>query len=525
MDFVGPADLSPCAAGFCRGFVLRFLLAALAALVAAPASAEWHEARTRHFIIYADAEPAELRDYATKLERFDQAVRTARQMPDPALTDAGRLTIYALKDLAAMDRVLGTGRGIYGVYFPRATGLHAFVAMTEAKSKGDMSADIVFFHEYAHHLMLHGASSAYPPWLVEGFAELLSTAMIDEKGTVTIGSAANHRSVGVFAIDHELTLSAMVGNQRRHLNAWQRELVYARGWLLTHYLTFEPSRKGQLERYVAAVQSGQPALDAAKAAFGDMRELDRELDRYASRKTMSGMIVETDSSKLGEIAIRPLREGEAAVMPARMQTHFIIDRVTAPRIVGRARKVAARYPQDPVVQAIAAEAENGNRNYEAAIAAADRALAADPDNAHALVQKSRAMLELAKQSPATADWNAIRQLLARANRLDTEDPEPLMLFYRTYADAGAAPSASAVSGLLYAVVLAPQDDRLRMTAVRQLLVDGRLAEAKDHFLPIAVDPHGSESDSVAEILAAVESSQVAQAVSLIDAWTKQYDKE
>ena len=504
---------------------MRILFALLAALLASPALAQWHEARSNHFIIYADADPAELRDYATKLERFDQAVRTARQMDDPPLTDAGRLTIYALKDVAALDRVAGTGRSIYGVYSPRATGLYAFVTMTKAKAKTDMSADIVFFHEYAHHLMLHGASSAYPPWLVEGFAELLSTAIVGEDGSVTLGSAANHRSIGVFALDHELTLSSMVGNQRRYLTAWQRELVYARGWLLTHYLTFEPSRTGQLERYVASIQSGQPALEAAKATFGDMRDLDRELDRYAARKTMSGMIVQTDAAKIGPIAIRRLGEGEAAIMPARMQAHFQVDRVTAPRIAGRARKVAAKFLDDPVVQAIAAEAENGARNYLAAIAAADRALSADPSNGHALVQKSRALLELARESPATADWEAIRRLLAQANHLDTEDPEPLMLFYRTFADAGAAPSASAVSGLLYAVVLAPQDDKVRMMAVRQLLIDGRAAEARDHLLPMAVDPHGNLGDAAAEILDSIETAQVGKALELIDAWTSKSDDD
>lgn len=502
--------------------LLRLLLLAAAILaMSSPVRAAWHEARSKHFIIYADADPAELRDYVIKLERFDQAVRTARKMDDPPLTDAGRLTIYALKDVDSLNRIAGTGRALYGIYFPRVTGLHAYVAMTKAKSKGDISADIVFFHEYAHHLMLQGTAASYPPWLVEGFAELLSTATVANDGSVTLGSPANHRSVGVFALDHDLTLSAMVGNQRRHLRAWQRELVYARGWLLTHFLTFERSRAGQLERYVASIQSGQPATEAAKAAFGDMRELGRELDRYAARKTLSGMIVPTDPSKIGVISVRRLSEGEAAIMPVRMQAHFLVNRVTAARTASRARKVAAEFPDHPAVQAITAETENNARNYTAAIAAADRALALDPSNGAAFIQKSRALLELAKNSPAAADWDSIRRLLARANHLDTEDPEPLMLFYQTYADAGAAPTPSAVSGLLYAVVLAPQDEKLRMMAVRQLLVDGRVAEAKVHFMPIAVDPHSSDvGDTADEILEAIDTSQVDKALAFIEAWEK-----
>jgi hypothetical protein len=70
--------------GFCKSL---FLAASLLA-AAAPAHASWHEARSRHFIIYADADAGELNAYATKLERFDQAVRMARGMGDPPLTDA-----------------------------------------------------------------------------------------------------------------------------------------------------------------------------------------------------------------------------------------------------------------------------------------------------------------------------------------------------------------------------------------------------------------------------------------------------
>jgi tetratricopeptide (TPR) repeat protein len=498
----------------------RILAAFTALALAAPASAAWHEARSKHFIIYADAEPEELRDYAIKLERFDQAVRIARKMRDPQLTDAGRLTIYALKDLKALDRITGSGGYIFGIYLPRASGLHAYVAMTEAKSKADIHADIVFFHEYAHHLMFQNSSAAYPPWLVEGFAELLSTAIVGEDGTVTLGAAANHRAGGVFALDHDLTLSAMVGNSRRQLNRWQRELVYARGWLLTHYLTFEPSRKGQLERYVAAIQAGAAASEAAKAAFGDLLTLTRELDRYAERKTLSGTVVQTDPGKIGQIAIRPLREGEAAMMPARMQTHLRTARATASRIAGRARKIADEFPDDPAVQAIAAEAAVSARDYRQAIELADRALAIDPGNASALVQKSRALIELGKDDPQATDWGSIRGLIAQANRADTEDPEPLLLFYRSYYDAGAPPTESAVKGLLYAVVLAPQDDNLRMMAVRQLLAERRISDARTHFMPIALDPHSSEGDEAEAILEAMERSDSAAALARVDDWMR-----
>jgi hypothetical protein len=232
------------------------------------------------------------------------------------------------------------------------------------------------------------------------------------------------------------------------------------------------------------------------------------------------MVVETDLSKIGPIAVRPLREGEAAIMSTRMSAHSWVDRATAARIAGRARRVAAEYGNDATVQSIAAEAENNARHYPQAIVLADRALAIDPSDRHALIQKSRALLALARDNPAAADWNQIRGLIAQANRASTEDPEPLMLYYQTYSEAGEAPTASAVKGLLYAVVLAPQDDELRMMAVRQLLADGRLAEARQHFMPIALDPHGSEGIAAEDILDAIDRSDKATALSLVDIWMR-----
>ena len=47
----------------------------LAALAGPPAAAAWHKASTAHFIIYADESPDKLRAFATRLEKFDKAVR------------------------------------------------------------------------------------------------------------------------------------------------------------------------------------------------------------------------------------------------------------------------------------------------------------------------------------------------------------------------------------------------------------------------------------------------------------------
>src|SRR4029079_12282518 len=183
-----------------------------------------------------------------------------------------------------------------------------------------------------------------------------------------------------------------------------------------------------------------------------------------------------------------------------------------------ARRIAASYPNDGFVQSVLAEAEQDARNFAAADAAADRALAADPKDIHALIYKGRAQLELAKKDPQHANWAKVRSWFTQANKIDTEDAEPLALFYETYVAAGEQPTTNAVEALLYAVTLAPQDERVRLDAFREMLREKRLAEAKKLFAPLAYEPHARQEwrDLSSKIMAALSSENGNAVPSLLD---------
>ena len=165
---------------------------AFTALMLAPAqaSAAWHEAKSKHFVVYADASAEELKSYAEKLERFDAAFREGRGVPDVAPGQATRVTLYIVRDLAALRRLYGGSKesGVAGFYIPRASGSVAFVPEKSHKGKWNLSADSIFFHEYSHHLMLQDADRPLPTWLTEGFAELFATAEL-KPGSVMIGKS------------------------------------------------------------------------------------------------------------------------------------------------------------------------------------------------------------------------------------------------------------------------------------------------------------------------------------------------
>jgi len=201
-----------------------------------------------------------------------------------------------------------------------------------------------------------------------------------------------------------------------------------------------------------------------------------------------------------------------------------VNEKTAPPVAVDARRAAAAYPNEPFVQAALAEAEFDAKNYAAAEAAADRALATDPKYIRALIYKGRAQMELGKDNPATK-WADIRAWFAKANRLDTENAEPLRLFYETYVYAGAEPTKNSVEGLLYAVALVPQDPALRITAVRELLVQGRLPAARAMFAPMAFRPHAPPKfrESNAQIMSAISAGDGKRALAVLEAAMDQSD--
>ena len=472
------------------GWILRRLLPALLlfASSAVPAAAAWHEARSNHFIIFSDQSPDDLKKFAEQLERFDQAVRYVRGMDDPALTDANKLRIYVLRNESAIAKLAGS-RMIRGFYHARASGPVAFVPRNSGSKYVDWDLDTqaIFFHEYGHHLQLRTASAAVPAWMAEGFAEFFATAQVRKDGSVAIGLPPQYRAYGLFN-SSGLELGEMLGATYRKLTDGQVDELYGKGWLLIHYLNFKQERRGQLFKYLEAIHNGKSASEAATIAFGELRTLEKELERYKRGKA-PGLVVEAGRLKVGAIAVRQLGAGEAAIMDVHIRSTRGVNDKTAPAVAVDARKAAAPYPNDPFAQSVLAEAEYDAGNYEAAEAAADRALAANPNHGRSLIYKGRARLRLATKAPDKSNWNAVRSWFTRANKLDTENAEPLMLFYLSFVEQGVRPTKNAVDALLYAQALAPQDDQLRGMAVQQLLIDERTAEAKRVFAPLAFEPH------------------------------------
>lgn len=161
-----------------------------------------------------------------------------------------------------------------------------------------------------------------------------------------------------------------------------------------------------------------------------------------------------------------------------------------------------------------AEAEYDAGNTAECEAAADRALATDAKNVQALLYKGRARMRLATtaKSKDAAVWKEARGWFIKANRVDTDAAEPLMLFYQSFLAADQKPSESAVAGLMRAFELSPHDAGLRFMAIRQTLIDGNVKEARYMLIPLAFDPHAPRDNIAAKMVAMIDGGSAAPAV-------------
>lgn len=486
--------------------LLKFLVSVAALALATPAAAAWHRASSPHFIIYSDEEPDKLKAFATKLERFDAAVRVARGMQDPPVGDGNRLTVFVVKNVDAVaDLQPGGGRNA-GFYVGRASGPIAVVPRS-MPFRSDTQPDVVFQHEYAHHLMFADLATPIPTWLVEGFAEFYATANVQPDGSVGLGEAATHRKA-IFRRKVDMPLESLLGaNIRSKLD---RLALYAHGWLLTHYLTFAPSRQGQLEAYLAEIAKGRQSLDAARTAFGSLRELEQNLKTYLREEKFPYLTLPAHRIKAAPVAVERLGAAAAGALPLYMRLQTRAEGRPEDH-AAQARALAAAHPNDFLVAMTLAEAEWVARNFKAAEAAADKAIALNPQSAEAHIWKGRALLSQAEAGAPGVTFANARGWFNRANRLDPENPEPLLYFYRTFQGSGGKPTANAIAALHYAAELAPQDLGLRMQSARQYLAEGKARQAKRMLVPVAFHPHAGKLALEAQaLLDKLEAGQVAR---------------
>ena len=335
-----------------RGLFRWFAIVAM--MVATPAAAEWRQARTAHFLLTIDASEEDARNFAMRLERFDAALRKLYGVADNPEQRVRPISIYALKNQLFLESC-GCSSGTLGFYNARAQGsfiYSMYLPEVDRKAKaGGWSSQALLLHEYSHHFMFSNFPIAYPFWFAEGFAEFNATATFEDDGSVIIGHPVNYR--GAALRDERISIKKLLDPEQFGF-VDDIDLLYGRGWLLTHYLILTQHRPGQLAAYLAAMNKGVASMVAARSAFGDLKARDAELDIYQRGKLGAPLRIPPPAS-LGEITDTTLSPGQGEMMGVHL---LAIRGVTKRYVFGKALKaefIARRFPEDAVEQEQTAE--------------------------------------------------------------------------------------------------------------------------------------------------------------------------
>lgn len=491
-----------------RNLGWRTLLAAATLLAPSAARAEWRKYDTNHFVIYSEAPEKDVTRFATRLESIDGLMRMATGIA-PTLTGS-KVRIYQVASETEVQRAIdAVGSDVAGFYSNNSLGPFAVTPRGIDSDAGvGFTPDLVLFHEYAHHFMLQYSPSIYPPWYVEGFAELIGSSRFMPDGRVAYGMPAKHR--GRYISDEWVPVQDVL---LRPADKQQSLDLYGEGWALTHFLTFSKTRSPQLRQYLDALARGKSDREAA-SAFGDLSALNHEAHLYVGAGSFVYRPVRVPLTGPVILSSAPISAGEAALVPETIalsegslgDIKKPDDRARLQKFrdanLARIRTKAAGLPSDPFAQRLLAEAEFLGGHLAEAEAAADRLLALQPANVDGLARKSIILSARATRTSGAeraAVAGQARIMAIKANRLDTSAALPVVAFYQSFRGAGQKAPEIALRGLGAALEERPNNVEIRHLLVDELESRGRFAEAISLIMLIANSPHDSPARDAARL--------------------------
>ena len=504
-----------------------------AAFVATPAMAQdWWVAESDHFRVVSEGGKEMASEVATSLERLDQSLRLFRGMPldEGEVSESEKVTIYQTGTTSDIGD-LAYSNGVAGFFSPRAGNSVAFVpAEKERRSRGrlgtrqetgtDLNPGQVLFHEYAHYFSRQHAPAAYPFWYSEGFAELFATIRFRDDG-FNLGEPPRYRDFVLSQLSFDVEDILDLDTEEGRVNGMDIARQYAFGWMFTSYLTFEPSRQGQLAQYLRLVNGGKPNLEAAREAFGDLRQLQRDLEKY-HRGRARAIAVDFPAGSAPDIELTQLDAAGAAAMPIHIRSTAGVNKKNAGEVAEKARALVAQYPQSPMVLDTAMEAEFDAENYASATSLANRLAAVDSETIRPHLYLARIAFEEAKTDPAKVA--EARKHLVTANQMDPNRPDVLQAYFDSFVYAGEAIPEDARVGLEQAFRIAPFDIGIRRSLAYLLLLEKRDREALIILGPVVNLPHAS-GDEIKELREMVKQAEAGDSAALLEELRPKIDDE
>ena len=139
----------------------------------------------------------------------------------------------------------------------------------------------VVYHEYVHTL-LHSNFRWLPTWLDEGLAEFYGNTRFEPKKSY-VGAP----STRVYQLKNRTLIpleQLLVVNPWTYYHGDENQIAtfYAESWALVHYLVFGKDMElgKKLSRFYVQLQAGDPQIKAFRDVFGDLKNVEDELQKY-----------------------------------------------------------------------------------------------------------------------------------------------------------------------------------------------------------------------------------------------------
>ena len=266
----------------------------------------WTEIRTTHFIVASDGGEKTARRFG---ELFENLLRVFQStLPKARTTNGLPVRLLVAHDGQSFARVVPefpftkTRDQPPGIF---VTGPEKTYIAIRANAGGKFVYHDIF-HEYARSVLKLSYHNL-PPWIDEGYASVYDSLTFSDRGARLERPDPNDMST-LFE-SPLLPLDVVLGADRQSPyyspGGGKDTVFYAESRVLLQYLITDPqmTRSNAMERYLTAITSGTDLLPAARSAFGDLNQLQSNLDAYI--KLVNGPGFDFGSGGAGDAGAAP----------------------------------------------------------------------------------------------------------------------------------------------------------------------------------------------------------------------------
>jgi Protein of unknown function (DUF1570) len=313
-----------------EGLRLALRLAALAVLACCGAfgagdpNQGWIEVRSAHFVVSTNAGEKEARRIADQFEQIRALFHAA--FANLRVDPAQPVLILAAKNENTMKMLLPEDWEVKGHVHPaglyqQGEDKHYVILQLDSTGANPFHA---LYHEYTHALM-HLNFTGLPLWLDEGIAEFYGNSQLGEKES-RIGTI-DRTHLYILSQNKLLPIETLLNVEREspyYNEANRASVFYAESWTLMHYLMLdaEAQRRQLLKNFLTAWDKNGNQIEAARQAFGDLKDFGQVIERY-SRQTTFRVALFKNSQQTADknYAVRSLTRGEVLALRGDCATH------------------------------------------------------------------------------------------------------------------------------------------------------------------------------------------------------------